>query len=85
MPQLHYYIAGKFGKFGELSVLRQTKSSKLVLTINNPLADLPNFLSSNAQKESIHQTYPLPNFPTIWYVIFTTSLWAPQDALVQIS
>ena len=31
---------GKFGKFGESSVIRQTKPSKLVLTINNLLADL---------------------------------------------
>ena len=32
-----YCIAGKFGEFGELSVLHQIK---LVLTINNLLADL---------------------------------------------
>ena len=34
---LSYRIAGKFGEFGKLSVICQTK---LVLTINNLLADL---------------------------------------------
>ena len=33
-------MVGRFGKFGESSVIRQTKSSKLVLTIDNLLADL---------------------------------------------
>ena len=35
-----YHIAGKFGEFGEPSMIRQTKSCKLVLTIDNLLADL---------------------------------------------
>ena len=34
-----YHIAGKFGEFGKSSMIRQTKPSKLVLTINNLLAD----------------------------------------------
>ena len=33
-------IEGKFGEFGKSFVIRQTKPSKLVLTINNLLADL---------------------------------------------
>ena len=41
-----YRIMEKFGKFHEPSMIRQTKPSKLVLTINNLLADL-----------LIHQTY----------------------------
>ena len=57
---------GKFGKFGESSVIRQTN---LVLRIDNLLADLrinsPNFLSPNAQKESIRLTFSLPNFSAI--------------------
>ena len=35
-----YHIVGKFGKFGESYMIRQLKSSKLVLTMNNLLADL---------------------------------------------
>ena len=30
----------KLGKFGESPVIHQTKPSELVVTINNPLADL---------------------------------------------
>ena len=53
-------VGGKFGKFGESSMIRQNKPSKLVPTINNLWADL-----------LIHQTFftkclkrvSLPNFP----------------------
>ena len=31
---------GKFGEFGESSMIRQTKTSKLILAINNLLAGL---------------------------------------------
>ena len=35
-----YCIAGKFDEFGESFVIHQTKTIKLILTINNLLADL---------------------------------------------
>ena len=55
---------GKFGKFGELSAICQTK---LVLTINNLLADLlirqtlfcQMLETSQFAKHSPHQTFPL--------------------------
>ena len=55
---LYYYVAEMFGraKFAKLSMIRQNKPSKLVLTINL-LADL-----------LICQIF-LQNFPTIWYKI----------------
>ena len=61
------------GKFGDGPWFVKLKPSKLVLTINDLLADLPNFLSPSAQKESIHQPLPPPNFPTIWYIAMTSS------------
>ena len=40
------WAGGKFGEFGELSAIHQTKTIRLVLQINNLLADL-----------LIHQTF----------------------------
>ena len=37
-----YHIAGKFGEFGKLSVIGQTITINLVLTIDNLLADILN-------------------------------------------
>ena len=37
----------KFDKFDEWSAIRQTKPSKVVVTINNPLADLFKLFLSN--------------------------------------
>ena len=62
-----YRIAGKFGEFGKSFVIRQTKPSKLVLTINNLLADLlirQTFFrqmleTSQFAKFSPHQTFLL--------------------------
>ena len=60
-----YHIVGKFGEFGESSVIRQTKSSKLVLTIDNLLADLLICqLSFAKHSKSVNS----PNFPAIQYV-----------------
>ena len=57
----------KFGKFGESSVICQTKPPKVVLTINNPLADVlicQTFLCQMLEKSqfaklSPHRTFPL--------------------------
>ena len=60
----------KFGKFGESSMIRQNKPSKLVPTINNLWADLlihQTFLT----KCFIYQTFPLPTFPTSYMVDLT--------------
>ena len=56
-----YRIVGKFGKFAKL------KLSKLVVIINNPLADLFICLP-NARKGYILQTFSLPNFLAIVYL-----------------
>ena len=66
-----YCIVVKFGEFGELSTIRQTKSSKLVHTINNLLADL-----------LIHQTFfsqmlervNSPNVPATRYTIYLSTI-----------
>ena len=76
MNMLIYYIYsrkvwwGGFGKFGKLSMSRQTKQSKLVFTINNLLADLLIHQTFFCQmlKESICQTVPPPNFPASYVV-----------------
>ena len=69
-----YRRVGKFGEFDESFMIRQTiKPSKLVITINNLLADLlirqtffhQMFEESRFAKRSPHQTFPLPNFPAI--------------------
>ena len=51
---LYYCIGGKFGrgKFGKSSVIHQLKSSKLVVTINNPLADL--FICQTSFHQNLH-------------------------------
>ena len=62
-----YHIAGKFGKLGELSMTYQTKPSKLVLAINNLLADIlvcQIFFHQMLEKSQFtklfcHQTFPL--------------------------
>ena len=57
-----YCIAGKFGEFGELSVIRQTKTIQISTynTIGWSIYS-PNFLSPKARKELLRQTFPLPN------------------------
>ena len=59
-------MEGNFGKFGESSVIRQTKPSKLVLIINNLVADLlihqiffcQMLETSQSAKLPPHQTFP---------------------------
>ena len=54
-------IANMQSKFGELSMIRQTKTTKIgILTINNLLAYvlIRQTFSPNARKESICQTFP---------------------------
>ena len=59
-----YRIAGKFGEFGESQTIRQTK---LIPTIDNPLADLfihqtffrQTLKNSRFAKRSARQTFPL--------------------------
>ena len=62
--RIYYRISGKFGEFGVLSAIRQTK---LVLTINNLLVDLlihqtffrQMLKTSQFAKLSPHQIFPL--------------------------
>ena len=70
-----YCIAGKIREFGESSMIRQTKPSKLVLIINNLLADLLIHwtFSPNAQKESIRQTFPIDG--TLLKIICMIVFW----------
>ena len=57
-----YRIAGKFGEFGESSVIRQTKTIQ-IFTYNYYLMaesiHSPNFASPNAHNSEIRQTFPL--------------------------
>jgi len=49
-----YCIAGKFGEFGESSLIRQTKTIQISTYNYNLLAEsvhLPKFFSPNAQNE----------------------------------
>ena len=75
-----YCIAGKFGggslaNLANPSSFAKLKSSKLVLKINNLLADLlicqtlfhQMLEKSQFAKLSHHQTFPPPNFPAIRY------------------
>ena len=55
-----WQVARKFGEFGKLSVIRQTKTIRSsIVTINNPLADL--FISQTF----FHQTPERVNPPNI--------------------
>ena len=62
---------GKFGEFGELSGFAKLKPTKLVLAINNLLADVLIRLSFFCQMLKKSQfaklCIPMPNFPAIWY------------------
>ena len=66
-----YRIAGKFGEFGESSMIRQTKTIQ-IFTYNYYLMaesiHSPNFSSPNAHNSEIRQTFSPPNFPAIRYV-----------------
>ena len=63
---LLYHIAGKFG---ESSMIHQTKTIKIKLTINNLLADVLNCQTSAKCLKRVNcQTFPPPNFPAIWYL-----------------
>ena len=70
----------KFGEFGELSVIRQTKTIQ-IFTYNYYLMaesiHSPNFASPNAHNSEIHQTFSPPNFPAIWYDMFVDSSKVP--------
>ena len=44
-------VGRKFGEFGKSSVIRQTKTIEVLVTINNPLADL-----------LVRQTFPHQTF-----------------------
>ena len=56
------HIAGRFGEFGESSVICQTKTIQLVLTINNLLADL---LIHQILFCKMLERINSPNFPVI--------------------
>ena len=65
-----YRIAGKFGEFGESSVIHQTKTIQ-IFTYNYYLMaesiHSPNFSSPNAHNSEICQTLSPPNFPAMRY------------------
>ena len=48
------------------------KSSKVTVTINNPLADLFICQNFSCQMLEIHQIFSLPNFPAIHYMLYNT-------------
>ena len=62
-----YRIAGKFGKFGKLSVIHQTKTIQInsynynlmALSIHSPNFSLPNIQKVQFTKFSLHQTFQL--------------------------
>ena len=61
-------VAGKFGKFSELSVIYQTKTIKIFLIINILLAFRQTFLPAIFDLKICHQTLIMPNIPAIWYI-----------------
>jgi len=59
----------KFGEFGKLQVICQTKTIQISTYNYNLLAESihsPNFFAK-AFEDLIHQTLHPPNFPNIWY------------------
>ena len=59
-------------KFGELSVIHQTKPSTLVVTINNPLADLSirqTFFRQTPEKSKFTKHSPRQTFSAIQYLL----------------
>ena len=75
-------VGGKFGEFGKLSMIHQTKPSKLVLTINNLLADLlicqtffcQRLEQSQFTKLSPRQTFPLYGmYQKVWVLTILLS------------
>ena len=67
-----YRIVGKFGKFGESSAIRQTKTIKVVVTINNPLADLficQTFYHQTLEKSKFSKYSPRQVFPPYGIVL----------------
>lgn len=62
------HTAGKFGEFGRSSVVCQTKPFKLVLIINNILADLQTFFKKLKRVKSPNFIPTKPNFPIVQYV-----------------
>ena len=66
-----YRVAGKFGEFGESSMICQTKIIQISLTINNFMVDLlirQTFFSQMLEKSQFAKLFSLPNFPAIQYV-----------------
>ena len=65
-----YRIAGKFGEFGESSVICQTKTIQ-IFTYNYYLMaesiHSPNFSSPNVHNSEIRQTFLPPNFPAVQF------------------
>ena len=65
---LQYSIAGMFGKFGKSSAIHQTKTSKVVATINNSWLIYSfvcqTFEKSKFTKHSPHQTFLLYGIST---------------------
>ena len=59
-------MGGKFGEFGKSSVIHQTKTIQIVLTINNLLADLlihQTFFHQMLEKSQFAILSPCKTFP----------------------